>query len=93
MLALAASGYRVGRERPHERTILSLNMTVAVPSKTVDLLDTVRRKRNQSNYERVGRTSDAEASELYQVVVALRIDVAGWLARYHPAPVAERRAP
>ena len=53
ILALAAAGYRPGRERAHERAILSLRETVGVSSATVDLLDAVRRKRNQSNYERV----------------------------------------
>jgi len=46
-LALAAEGYRPGRERAHERAILSLRHTVGISSKTVDVLDAVRRKRNQ----------------------------------------------
>src|SRR3954467_8984934 len=49
-LALAAAGYRPGRDRAHERAILSLRETVGVDRATVDLLDAVRRKRNQSNY-------------------------------------------
>ena len=84
-LALAATGYRPARERAHERAILSLRETVGIPSATVDLLDAVRRKRNQSNYERAGTTSAAEAAELFQAVTALRKDVVRWLKKNHPA--------
>lgn len=84
-LALAADGYRPGRERAHERAILSLRDTVGIPVKTVDLLDAIRRKRNQSNYEHAGSTSAAAANELYEVVTALRGDVLRWLKKKHPA--------
>lgn len=80
-LALAAAGYRPGRERAHERAILSLRETVGVPPATVDLLDAVRRKRNQSNYERAGTTSAAEAAELHTAVTELRRDVVRWLKK------------
>lgn len=86
-LALAAEGYRPGRERAHERAILSLHDTVGVDSKTVDLLDAIRRKRNQINYERAGTTSAAEADEIYRVVTTLRSDVVRWLRRNHRALV------
>ena len=82
-LALAAEGYRPGRERSHERAILSLRDTVGVPAKTVDLLDIIRRKRNQISYERAGTTSAAEAGELHQVVTALRGNVVRWLRKKH----------
>ena len=84
-LALAAEGYRPGRERAHERAILSLRDTVDIGSRTVDLLDTIRRKRNQINYERAGTTSAAEAEELYRTVTNLRGDVVRWLTKKHPA--------
>jgi hypothetical protein len=84
-LALAASGYRPGRDRAHERTILSLRMTVAIPQATVDLFDAVRRKRNQVNYERAGTTSTAEAAELHEAVTALRGHVVRWLRKRHRA--------
>jgi hypothetical protein len=82
-LALAAAGYRPGRERAHERAILSLRETVGISSATVDLLDAVRRKRNQSNYERAGTTSAAEAGELHKAVTELRRDVVLWLKKSH----------
>ena len=84
-LALLAEGYRPGRERAHERTILSLRDTVGIAAKTVDLLDAIRRKRNQANYEHAGTTSAAEAQELHQVAKTLRGDVLRWLKRTHPA--------
>jgi len=82
-LALAAAGYRPDRERAHERAILSLRETVGVSSATVDLLDAVRRKRNQSNYERAGTTSAAEAAELHNAVAELRREVVRWLKKNH----------
>jgi hypothetical protein len=86
-LALAAEGYRPGRERAHERALLSLRDTVGIAGKTVDLLDTVRRKRNQINYEHAGTTSDAEAKEFCDAVTTLRGDVVRWLKKKHPALV------
>lgn len=82
-LALAAVGYRPGRDRPHERAIQSLRETAGIGRQTVDLLDAVRRKRNQSNYERAGTTSASEAAELHQVVTDLRRDVIRWLKKNH----------
>ncbi len=82
-LALGAAGYRPGRERGHERAILSLRETAGIPSATVDVLDAIRRKRNQNNYERAGTTSAAEAEEFHRTVVALRSDVLRWLKKTH----------
>ncbi len=84
-LALVAEGYRPGKERAHERAILSLRNTAGIDQGTVDLLDTVRRKRNQNNYEHAGSTSAGEAGELYQCVTALRTDILRWLRKNHPA--------
>ena len=84
-LALAASGYRPGRERAHERAILSLRYTVGISQTEVDLLDAIRRKRNQISYERAGTTSDAAAQELYHLVVSLRGEVVRWLETHHKA--------
>lgn len=83
-LALAAEGYRPGRERAHERAILSLRDTVGIVGETVDVLDAVRRKRNQINYEHAGTTSDREAEEFYKAVTSLRAQVIRWLKHKHP---------
>src|SRR5574341_295587 len=84
-LALAAEGYRPGRERAHERAILSLRDTVGIAGETVDVLDAVRRKRNQISYEHAGTTSDSEADQFYKTVKSLRAEVVRWLTKRHPA--------
>lgn len=84
-VALAASGYRPGRERAHERTIQSLRYTVALDPSLVDTLDGIRRKRNVSNYERAGTASSSEAAEVYEIASELRVTVMQWLERHHPA--------
>jgi hypothetical protein len=84
-LALAAAGFRPARERAHERAILSLRETAGANEATVNLLDSVRRKRNQNNYERAGTTSAAEASEFYEIATALRGQVVKWMRKHHKA--------
>ena len=84
-IALAAAGYRASRERHHERTILSLRETVGIKQPKVDLLDIVRRKRNQANYETAGSTSAREADELFKLVHELRADTVRWLRKHHAA--------
>lgn len=84
-LAMHAEGYRPGRDRAHERAILSLAHTVGAQREVVDLVDHARRKRNQANYEVAGSTSDREAAQLFEVASNLRADVVRWLKRKHPA--------
>lgn len=83
--ALAATGYRPGRERAHERTILSLRHTVELDQADVDLLDAVRRRRNITSYERAGTTSVTEAEEVYRMAARLDATIRGWLRDEHPA--------
>lgn len=83
-LALAAEGFRPERSRAHERAIESLRFTVSADRKVIDVLDAVRRKRNASNYERVGVTSEGEVEEVYLIATALRTKVREWLAATHP---------
>lgn len=83
-LALAAAGYRPGRERAHERAVQSLRFTVALDQATIDVLDSVRRKRNTSSYDRAGMTSAGEAAEIRDIAVALRKRVVAWLQKHHP---------
>ncbi len=85
ILALAAAGFRPARERAHERAILSLRETAGTAEAIVNLLDSVRRKRNQNNYERAGTTSTAEAKELYEIVTVLRGQVVKWMKKNHKA--------
>lgn len=51
---------------------------------TIDVLDTVRRKRNLSNYERSGAASQAEADEVFRIATELRQSVFSWLQASHP---------
>jgi len=83
-MALAAEGFRPGRERSHERAILSLRFTLGVDSNIVDTIDGVRRKRNISNYERASTVSDTEAQEMYTIALELRDRVTRWLTDHHP---------
>lgn len=53
----------------------------------MDILDAVRRKRNQMNYEHAGTTSEAEAGEFYKTVTSLRAAVVRWLKKKHPTLV------
>ena len=53
----------------------------------MDILDTVRPKRNQINYQHAGTTSDAGAEEFHKTVTRLRADVVRWLKKKHPALV------
>lgn len=83
-LALAAAGYRPGRERAHERALQSLRFTVGLDPVLVDTLDAIRRKRNISNYDRAGVSSPSEAELVYRVTVDLRAIVVEWLRVEHP---------
>jgi len=83
-LALAAEGFRADRLRGHERAIQSLRYTVGADRTLVDVLDTVRRKRNVSNYERIGAATEGEVEEIYLIATTLRTKVHAWLAASHP---------
>ncbi|HSM09870.1 MAG TPA: hypothetical protein VLA33_12770 [Gemmatimonadota bacterium] len=50
----------------------------------IDVLDTVRRKRNTGNYDRAGTTSDTEAAEIYELTMNVRETVVDWMRREHP---------
>jgi hypothetical protein len=80
-LALAASGYRPARNSARaDDSFLAPHCRRGCE---VDLLDAVRRKRNQLNYERAGTTSAAEAGEMYALATELRTKVVRWLAKHH----------
>jgi hypothetical protein len=88
-VALAAEGYRPGRERAHERVIESLRFTAVPDRKLIDALDLARRKRNVGNYDRSGGTSKREANDIYKAVTRLRDHVLAWLRKKHPELLAE----
>lgn len=82
--ALAASGFRPGREAHHYRAVQSLGFTVGVSPDLVDQLDGFRRKRNISDYERAGSVSEHDAREMLELARTLRETVEVWLRASHP---------
>ncbi len=82
--ALAACGYRAGREAHHYRAIQSLAYTIGASTELVDQLDSFRKKRNISDYERAGAVSEQEAREMLDLAKSLRDTVIAWLKKNHP---------
>jgi hypothetical protein len=82
--ALAAAGYRPGREAHHYRTIKSLAFTIRADAATVRTFDVFRKKRNVGTYERIGTVSDHEAREMEALANRLRGQVETWLRKNHP---------
>jgi hypothetical protein len=83
-IGLAACGYRSTGEAHHYRVIQSLRFTVRCSRQTVAQLDTFRKRRNISDYERAGTASQADAREMFELAKALRRDVDAWLKGEHP---------
>jgi hypothetical protein len=83
-VALAACGYRVSREAHHYRTVQSLTLTLGVDAASVAQLDSFRKKRNISDYERAGIVSSKEAHEMAEFAAELRKQIQDWLASEHP---------
>ena len=82
--ALAAAGYRASRERKHYLTLQSAAHTIGADAKLVGRLDAFRKKRNVSDYERVGMTSSKEAEELREMAKDLRDRVRSWIEMSRP---------
>lgn len=87
--ALAPSGYRVsGSEKGHHyRMIESLRHTVEPPAADVDLLQRMKKKRNQSDYEVAGAVTEREAEEMLELAQSIHQKVREWLAANHPDKV------
>ena len=90
--ALAASGYRATRDAHHYRVIQSLAFTLGVDAKLVAKLDAFRKKRNVSDYERVGLVSEKEAQEMIALAIQLRSDVLAWLKKQHSEFTPQKRS-
>jgi len=83
--ALAAAGFRTKKgDGHHYRVIQSLALTIGSDSKMVSNLDAFRKKRNISDYDRVGAISPAEAREMFKSAKRLRDDVIKWLRDNYP---------
>ena len=83
-LALAASGYRAQQEGHHYWSIQSLAFTMKLDAKTIDQLNTFRRKRNIADYERVGMVSEREIKKMVALAKELRAMVIEWLKNNYP---------
>jgi uncharacterized protein (UPF0332 family) len=82
--ALAAAGYKAERAEHHYRVIESLAHTLKLDHDTIILLDTFRKKRVKSDYERAGTVSESEAEEMLKLAKDLRRKVEAWLRAKYP---------
>jgi uncharacterized protein (UPF0332 family) len=82
--ALAAAGYRPGREAHHYRTIQSLKHTIGAAAKLTNQFDQFRKKRNIGTYERTGMVSDQETREMIALAEHLKKRVVEQLRKNHP---------
>lgn len=82
--ALAAAGFRAGREAHHFRVIQSLAHTLGADAAFVARFDAFRKKRNIGGYERVGAVSDREADEMIAFAEEVRGRVVRWIGTDHP---------
>ena len=78
-LALAAEGYRPGRQRSPEWAIQSLRLTIDLEQEKVDTLDAVRRMRHKSDYLQAGTASRSEAEEVFRFATDLLEQVLAWM--------------
>jgi HEPN domain-containing protein len=84
--ALAAAGYRSGREREHERLIDSLGFTIdSIDPSTIRLLHTIRKKRHAATYDSIELVSDSEAESALKLARELGEIVQSWLEAKHPS--------
>lgn len=83
--ALAAAGYRIARGADaHNRTLESLGLTVGLDASSVRRLHAFRKRRNTTEYDHGGVTSDAEAVEARVLAEAVRTHVVSWLETNRP---------
>jgi hypothetical protein len=82
--ALAAEGYRAGKQRHHERLLDSLRYTIGLDARRLKQLPDVRRARNAMTYEQPGETTPEEADEIVERARAVRDAVMAWLRTEHP---------
>lgn len=81
--ALAAEGYRAGRDRHHERLLDSLRHTIDLDSRLLKQMHDVRRARNTMAYEQVGTITVGEAEAIIKRVSGIREAVVEWLRAQH----------
>ena len=82
--ALAACGFRSGRDAHHHRVIQSLRYTIGADPGLVNQFDQYRKKRNIGGYDMAGMISQNEADGMKTLAKQLRKEVEEWLRRNHP---------
>ena len=82
--ALSACGYRATRDSHHYRVIQSLAHTIKADKPLIAQLDKFRKKRNISEYEKIGMVSDQEADEMIALAGKLQQQVQKWIANNYP---------
>lgn len=86
--ALAAKGFRVIHDAAHHyRTLESLEFTLGLERKIIDQLQAFRKKRNVSDYERIGAISEREVQEMLKLARFLRAEVEKWIRENYPGLV------
>ena len=87
--ALAACGYRAGRDAHHYRIIQSLAHTIEAELNLINQFDKFRKKRNIGGYEAAGRISQQEADEMKKLAKELYGQVVKSLHQNHPELIAK----
>ena len=85
LVALLANGYRTDTNKPghHMTVIQALPLTMGLKPARVSLLDTLRRKRNVSDY--TGVDIDEDSADACRIEAQqLLSEVTRWLASKHP---------
>ncbi len=78
-------GYRPEHNLAHYRTLAALPLVLGDGRKDdADYLETCRRKRNVTEYDRAGGISEGEAVELAEFVAEFKEDVLRWLHEKYP---------
>lgn len=89
LAALMANGYRPDTNRPghHATAVQTLPLTIGLAQSRVIVLDTLRRKRNLSDY--TGEDiDDSSVEHCITEATQLLQDVADWLKAHHPHLIA-----
>ena len=68
----------------HYRVIQSLSHTIKTDKALIAQLDQFRKKRNISEYEKIGMVSDQEANEMVALAGKLQQQVQKWIANNYP---------
>lgn len=85
MASLLVHGYRPSKSKPghHQTAIQTLPLTVGLDTKTMVVLDGLRKQRNITDYDG-DPVSPTAVDECIKQAQALLTHVRGWLAQYHP---------